>query len=422
LESALPNLFTADFSESAAPVIADGIVERTGPIFEIRDYPEKGMKYSEEDADATIAAFKPVPNDLDHHAAAGRPTVLDGKLGTLAKIWRDGKTMFGTLAIPAPMNAILGADPIKVSLAFDAKNNIISNALTLRPHIKSAAVFTAFTEELTFGKSASVDLHDAAVRCGAECNGKVMFTDVRLFITPEDLALAQEVHDKTKGKGDCNCHAHATRMAGRFYTEERPAMNAWERFWARMRGETVTFTEADQREVESRLTPAPADIAADPRFSALQNLVNQQARDIALYATERIAVDAKRFYEDERAARRILPAEQAATIQAFTRAAEDDRDAPRTITFTDGANTRTGSRVEALRAQYAARPPHILFDEMEDPERVKQFATLAAQMETAQKGKPVPPTTARLSELSQKRVEMGLSPLSDNLTGNGANK
>ena len=119
---------------------ADGdVVRRCGKVFEAGEYPDKGVEFTEQDLAEAVSKFAPVDNDLEHE-----PTVLDGKLGRLERVWQSGKELFGEVAVPKWLDAVLGEDPLKVSLAFDRDKSIVGNALVLNPRISDAAVFAAF--------------------------------------------------------------------------------------------------------------------------------------------------------------------------------------------------------------------------------------------------------------------------------------
>lgn len=132
----------AEFTlDSATAEFSGDEVLRTGKVFECGDYPDKGFTLTEQEADAAIAAFTPVPNDLEH-----KPTILDGALGQLRSVSRKGKDIFGTVAIPKWLNDTLGNSPLKVSLAFNkATKQIVGNALTIDPRVKDAQLVAAFT-------------------------------------------------------------------------------------------------------------------------------------------------------------------------------------------------------------------------------------------------------------------------------------
>ena len=116
------------------------MVTKRGKIFEAGDYPDKGVSFDEDDLEAAASDFTEVLNDLEH-----RPTVLDGKLGQLKKVWRVGKELHGELTIPKWFTEVVGDEAIKVSLSFNRDKRINGNALVLRPRISDAAVMSAFT-------------------------------------------------------------------------------------------------------------------------------------------------------------------------------------------------------------------------------------------------------------------------------------
>lgn len=117
----------------------DGVVIRKGKIFESGDYPDKGVAFDEADLTRAVESFVPVGNDLEH-----RSTILDGKLGSLAKVWQKGTELFGEVHVPKWLDEAIGSEPIKVSLAFDRAKKIVGNALVLRPRIEDAAIMSAF--------------------------------------------------------------------------------------------------------------------------------------------------------------------------------------------------------------------------------------------------------------------------------------
>lgn len=137
-----PLTFSAErlFSVFKESTTNDGHVVRSGKIFEAGDFPDKGVKFDESDLDSAVASFSPVENDLEHAS-----TILDGKIGKLEKVWKQGSELFGEVSIPAWLDEAIGKQPIKVSLAFDRTKKIVGNALVLRPRITDAAIMSAFS-------------------------------------------------------------------------------------------------------------------------------------------------------------------------------------------------------------------------------------------------------------------------------------
>lgn len=115
------------------------MVLRTGKLFEAGHFPDKGVSFDDADLEAAAREFSPVPNDLEH-----RPSVLDGKLGKLQKVWKQGSELYGTVALPKWLDKMVGGQA-KVSLAFNGQKRIVGNGIVLRPRIADAAVFAAFS-------------------------------------------------------------------------------------------------------------------------------------------------------------------------------------------------------------------------------------------------------------------------------------
>ena len=115
-------------------------VLRTGKLFEAGDFPDKGVSFDDSDLETAANNFTPVDNDLEHI-----PTVLDGRMGQLKRVWKKGSELFGTVSVPKWLDEVIGEEPIKVSLAFDRSKRIVGNALVLRPRIADAAVMAAFS-------------------------------------------------------------------------------------------------------------------------------------------------------------------------------------------------------------------------------------------------------------------------------------
>lgn len=118
----------------------DGTVVRRGKVFEAGDFPDKNVAFDEGDLDHAVNTFQPVENDLEHAS-----TILDGKLGRLARVWKRGQELFGEVELPAWLDKAIGDEAIKVSLAFDRSKRIVGNALVLRPRIADAAIMSAFS-------------------------------------------------------------------------------------------------------------------------------------------------------------------------------------------------------------------------------------------------------------------------------------
>ena len=137
----MPTITPAIFSLDAVPTTDAGVILRTGKLFATGDYPDKNFSLTDEEMSAAVAAFMPVRNNLEH-----KPTILDGQLGELRSVECRGSELFGTVAVPAWLNTLLGSDPLKASLEWtrDTKQ-IVGNALVLNPRVADAHLVAAFT-------------------------------------------------------------------------------------------------------------------------------------------------------------------------------------------------------------------------------------------------------------------------------------
>lgn len=312
----------AAFSVGEATDAGDYVL-RSGKVFEVGDYPDKGFSLSTEEARQSVASFTPVPNDIEH-----RPSILDGKLGELRTVALsgDGKSLIGTVAIPKWLHESIGDAPLKTSLAFDrATKRIAKNGLVLTPRVTDAALFGAYAEFA--GKRHSQADQDRlnaiaehAVALGADH-------------PPKGQAKMSQSNDSVSV-----LDAIKALVTGRDTTPVAPA--------------TAAVTPKEHVPM-STTTPTTAEFAA--MQAELQALKEGSARDTA----GRIAAEAAHFAQDMLTARRITPAMKPAVEALFARALTDDAQDGATVTFarTDGEKVE-GNRAAVLRAVFAASPEH----------------------------------------------------------------
>ena len=141
-ESYDPIASMAAFAIDGQAVFDGETVTRTGKLFEVGDWPDKGFSLTSDEMKSAVAAFQPVHNDLEH-----RDTILKEKIGKLESVEARGNELFGTVSIPKWLNDTIKDVPLKVSLAWDrATKKIVGNGLVLNPRIADAQVFAAFTQ------------------------------------------------------------------------------------------------------------------------------------------------------------------------------------------------------------------------------------------------------------------------------------
>ena len=115
---------------------ADVTVTRQGKFFEIGEYPDKQFSLTEAEADAAIERFQGGPINIEHI-----PTLLDGKLGTVSRLWRQGRDVMAEYRIPTWLNRITGGQPIRISSEWDRiAKTPLGAAMVLEPRVADAVM------------------------------------------------------------------------------------------------------------------------------------------------------------------------------------------------------------------------------------------------------------------------------------------
>ena len=102
----------------AADAARGDFVVRRGTFFQVGDYPDKQFGLTEAEADAAIARFTPVPLNVEHI-----PTIFDGKLGMVQRLWREGKNILAEYAIPRWLHDVTQGEAIKISSEWSRSAN-----------------------------------------------------------------------------------------------------------------------------------------------------------------------------------------------------------------------------------------------------------------------------------------------------------
>jgi len=327
-------------------------VIRTGKVFECGDYPDRGISVSEEDADAAMAAFTPVFNDLEHkdtilakHDEQGR--VVNGKLGLLSGLNRVGKELFGSITIPKWLHEAVGDAPIKTSLAWDtATKTIVGNGLVLNPRIADAQLVAAFNEASGLNSKEGISM-------------------------PEPITMTRKTWwDKVKGLFSAGLPEGLEALAP----------------------EHITFSDDAPQPQKPVANPADA-----PTFS-------QPDPQVAVLTAKLAARDAADFADAQITAGKAFPAERDSLIAQFSQAAKDDG-AGIACFASDGTTPTT--RVALLQAGFAVRPAHNLTAEQLtsiDPANPPKLVVLGTS--AFSDDNPETPTAAgkSMSEAREKRL------------------
>ena len=130
-----------------------------------------------------------------------------------------------------------------------------------------------------------------------------------------------------------------------------------------------SLTGVPEADLDAHVSNAVAEFTASKPLAAAGMTETERADFAALKAdnarmkADAIRKDAEAFADASIAARRAYPAERLNLIASFSQAAQDDAAAPATVSFSVGADSQTGSRLDAFRALITGRPAHNLTGE-----------------------------------------------------------
>ena len=126
-------------STKASEPMADGWIERKAKLFEVGDYPDKGVTVTHEHLSALAKDFKaPVPILIEHAAS---PL----ELGFLTSVEHVGCELFGTLSLNHEANQLVersGSKALSLGLASDL-SQIREVSIVRNPRIASAQMFSS---------------------------------------------------------------------------------------------------------------------------------------------------------------------------------------------------------------------------------------------------------------------------------------
>lgn len=130
-----PEQMIALFSAAPPP----GYVRRKGKVFECGDYPDKNFKLTQAEADFAIANFIPKAADVEHI-----PTLLDGHMGIMRGMSREGDIIFAEADVPTWLDKILETVEPAVSMAWDRTTKLLNGwGWVLDPRIADAKLLTS---------------------------------------------------------------------------------------------------------------------------------------------------------------------------------------------------------------------------------------------------------------------------------------
>lgn len=332
-----PVEFTVDGSEGASP----SLIPYVGKVFEIGDYPDKQFTLNEAEADAAIAAFTPVANDYEHQQGW-----LDGKLGSLQRVWREGPVLMGELLIPPQVRALAGST-LKTSLSWARETKqIIGNALTNTPRVCDATLTAAFS-----GRAESFTRTHGPTRTYTDVSTR-MGTDEKVILHKEESMTLKE------------------RFLALFTGGKRPEELSEE--------ELVQFTV--NQELLARDGHASGVVREDPTISGIKQ--------------RQLSAEAEALFNAALAQGKLLPAQHDSFVATFSGLHKGDHSG--VVTFTVDGSLSEGAGLQAFKAFVAALPENpALFAE--------RLQTEAAQgnVLTFASGDSGKPSDARMATLKR---------------------
>ena len=311
----------------------DGYVRHEGPIFECGDYPDKQFSLSEAEADRAIATFSPVQGDLEH-----MPTVLQGNLGVLRKIWRDGKTLLGAADVPVWLDGILANSSSAISCAWERRTKQLQGwGWTLDPRIRGAQLVRAHANFV-----ASQQQREGAV------NAQPLAAAAPAKPRPKKERLMSKIADRlTHG-------LMAMFSTGDPVPSPEPAPTP---------DPTPAPTPAPVPPVPVPPTPAPAKpVLAPASFSAPGTEEEDVDEATADFKANQMITQATRYADQLIETGHFYSAKRNELIAMFTAAAYDNEmHGASLVTFNRADGTVLRDRVEMLMDVLKGTPTHSLF-------------------------------------------------------------
>ena len=395
--------FTLD--QTASSEKNTNYVYKHGLIFRAGDYKDKEFSLSESELADAVANFSPVEIDVEHL----RQSPLDGKLGRLEHvlIGQDGKSLYGTVRMPKWFHDNVYVEngkekPIKVSTTWAKSSKRITKlAITENPRVDDAVLMAAFsnnrldkgekdTEVLkdflayfaekydytktNKGQGQLQELHDLACRYGAVCSKTNKNEKNYYFASVEENNVIQKVHDMAvSGGAGCDFKRDYTAE----YSREdktmsmRDSFNKWldsfdkggsvelsETPEAKEIGALKAKVEALEKEKAAGFSKSEDEtpVVEAPEIKALREKVEA-------LENEKMESVAASFAAEQVQKAVIPPAVEKDVANLLAQLSRDDKSYSAEVTFSNDGKAVKGSRVDAIKAIFAAIKPNALVKE-----------------------------------------------------------
>lgn len=384
-------------------------------LFRAGDYPEHAFCLSPEEMRASAERFVgPAAGNIEHTAfLAGKAVFVDA----LRIDARDSGLLRGDVRIPLSLDECLGDHERRVSAEWDiGTKDFLRLALTTTPAIREADLMATFAKKVAgtpHGRMKMQTIHDHAASSGAYCadaSGNAPAT----FVSRAERGAFQKIHDHAVEHG-------AACPGGSSYFTAIPPKGKKMGLLARFLGlqaaapadkqmtddELVTvFSRLNDDEpakfelkaVAAELVPGTADFSQNAEFVALKASAAAATAQNAAFKARLLDADAKAWVATM--TRKTLPAEHAAMVVAFTQATLDDEAPDAVARFSEPAKALATSRVALLKAMFAARPDHLIYNEVLRDDIPDGSVLVKSVAEFKAKGEADPAEVANLRKYS----------------------
>ncbi len=315
------------FDMSPDAIVEGKFVLRTGKIFQIDNYPDKSFSLNEDEADNAIAKFTPANMNIEH-----APSFLDGILGKVHKIWRDGKDVLAEYHIPRWLHEETNGIPIPVSAEWDRQTKLLDAcAIVLNPRVRDAACMAKFSETedpvvreqiletmVSFaksskpstyhGKQAIQEGHDHTARSGAICEMDTEDTKSKKmtasFAYKHEMKSLQAAHDIYHQAGAvCGGSPYSLYSDNTLIDNKESLMNEDEKkSWLAKFAEFLGFSPVDP--VDSHLPYAPPPQTVPPATPPAKP-AEFKVEDTAEFKAQKDELDRLRTEAEQREAERV---------------------------------------------------------------------------------------------------------------------
>ena len=258
LDASAPLTFSEEEGESAGA--EERRSERVARLLEAGDYPDKGLKLTEEDLDEIVAQFAAdaptVPVKVEHVDSPLDP------LGHVKRVWREGTALFGTLAFPDDLAAFLrrrGAAKLSVGLQ-RTPLALREVSLVLKPRIAGAVLMNE-AALMSVGEAEIVRLKAELMRRDVDAQIASFKAQGRLVPASEASARALLAAD---GEASVTLSEGAEPVAQVFrrFLEAQPPVVSFGEVAAREWQAAYGFTQDEHTFLSKRLGVDPARVAA----------------------------------------------------------------------------------------------------------------------------------------------------------------